>query len=325
MLSPKLPSGTIINPDQKSLLETYKFNAENEIILDGKTTTANNEQKTAGWEQRMANAYEASLSKSFAIIDFSNFLPLLSSDSSSSKATYSNAEIGLRWRTQKEVDQQRCVISCSNRRCPGMFPNANLGFPALENILSYSGGGSTSTPLLEYDLPFKYLEKKELKLTVVKVSLCSGCSCLLKFSSLVRGGEGGDNKSKRKKNKKSKRKKKKRRKDEDSDSDSSSSSGEEAVNTYRILWQKAQHLISQEIQGLYKLGQDKADAESASLFFIDRNPDSSSSSSTNPLNALEDELESELIHLAEDSINVAKSKIRNNRVDKDYDNNGGVI
>lgn len=91
----------------------------------------------ADWKVRLARRYYDKLYKEYAIIDLSR---------------HELGLIGLRWRTEAEVIARKGDTFCATKRCDG------------------------GSPLSEFEVPFLYEEKGEVKLELVKVKLCTSCS-----------------------------------------------------------------------------------------------------------------------------------------------------
>lgn len=86
----------------------------------------------------------------FAIVDLGQHRKLETDERSGLKA-----EIGVRWRTEREVVSGKGDITCAEKRC------------------------STDTDLSSFELPFMYHEDGVQKVEMVKARLCRACTTLL--------------------------------------------------------------------------------------------------------------------------------------------------
>lgn len=92
---------------------------------------------------RMARRYYDKLYKEYAIVDLSR---------------YESRNIGMRWRTEKEVVEGKGQFICGARSCGNI------------------------DELASYEIPFQYHEHDEDKLELVKVRLCLNCARKLYYS-----------------------------------------------------------------------------------------------------------------------------------------------
>lgn len=99
------------------------------------------EIETDDWRERLALQYYRGLFKEYALIDLSLF--------------GTEKQIGLRWRTKKEVVEEKGTKICGSLTC------------------NYSG------ELNVLEMPFQYEEKGEVKMELVKVSLCPRCTTVV--------------------------------------------------------------------------------------------------------------------------------------------------
>jgi protein FRA10AC1 len=140
---------------------------------------------TTTWQQRMVNHYHSHLYKEYVLADLTR-----------------PGQVGLRWRTEEEVQGGRGHATCGNKHCHGGMekkdPHASTSLLAatyhqsslpdsveeerrlLENLPHGVG-------LNDYEVPFTYTEQDQTKTELVKLRLCLRCAPLL-FAS--RGGEG---------------------------------------------------------------------------------------------------------------------------------------
>jgi protein FRA10AC1 len=134
------------------------------------------------WQQRMVNHYHSHLYKEYVLADLSR-----------------PGQVGLRWRTEQEVQNGRGHATCGNKHC-GHGPASDQSSSAL--LASYYQSSLPSSVeeekrllekiphglgLHDYEVPFAYTEHGQNKTELVKLRLCLRCAPLL-FAS--RGGEG---------------------------------------------------------------------------------------------------------------------------------------
>jgi hypothetical protein len=180
------------NSDMEQLKAHYKFLPDEERADDFNNDDAQKPASSTTWQERMASNYSSQLFKEYGIIDFTTIVPhLLLPPGDQSSSRLPNPQIGLRWRTQKEVETGLGFTSCGNRRCPAAHPKEpHPNIPKSHNLpygnqhLMRSKQSSrwdvkkTTDGLISYELPFKYQEGVE-KLCLVKIKTCLGCSVLL--------------------------------------------------------------------------------------------------------------------------------------------------
>ncbi|KZV90580.1 hypothetical protein EXIGLDRAFT_750535 [Exidia glandulosa HHB12029] len=98
-------------------------------------------QTAQSWEDKVAQKYEESLFREFAMCDLKH---------------YKSGQFALRWRTEDEVVSGAGQDTCANTRC--------------------GGAQSTSASKLQtLELPFNYVERGEQQSALVKVVLCDRC------------------------------------------------------------------------------------------------------------------------------------------------------
>eukprot|EP00741_Cyanophora_paradoxa_P025457 tig00000382_g24575.t1 len=100
----------------------------------------------ASWEKRLARRYYDRLFKEFALADLSN---------------YKAGQVGLRWRTEKEVFAGKGQFVCGNKRCDGR------------------------EQLRSFEVNFAYVEANERKNALVKLRLCPECAFKLNYRKLA--------------------------------------------------------------------------------------------------------------------------------------------
>ena len=163
-------SNTVTSYDYDELKKNYTFLPEEN-------------RRPQSWQDRMVLQYHSHLFKDYVLADTTRVA--------------SHRQIGLRWRTEKEVRCGRGSSSCGNLQCPSQaqgtpVPDAkeedesppvlymNSEEPSNEaleiKLLSTLRFGSLLT---EYEVPFTYKERNEKKTELVKLSLCVRCAPLL--------------------------------------------------------------------------------------------------------------------------------------------------
>lgn len=93
------------------------------------------EQEPKSWDEKLAMAHYLSLYKEYCLCDLSRYM---------------EHKVALRWRTKREVVQEKGTIICANIKC--------------RNKSSSS-----------WEMPFRYEEKGESKTALVKVRVCEEC------------------------------------------------------------------------------------------------------------------------------------------------------
>lgn len=182
----KIPeSGTDIAPavpiktDEDSLKESYRFIRNPEDDAED------------SWEVRLAKKYYSRLFREYCIADLSR---------------YKEGQVGLRWRTQREVVAGRGQFTCGTRGC------------------------EERRGLASFEVPFGYEEAGQRKQALVKVRLCPEHAYQLNYK---KNREAEIRQEKKRSKKDSKRSRNKRRRknssssSSESDNDSSSSGGSE--------------------------------------------------------------------------------------------------
>lgn len=94
------------------------------------------------WRVRLSRKYYDKLYKEYGIVDLSK---------------YESGQLGVRWRTEKEVIDGKGQYTCGARKC------------------DVNG----REKLKSYEVPFKYEENGYLKMELVKVRVCDECACKL--------------------------------------------------------------------------------------------------------------------------------------------------
>jgi protein FRA10AC1 len=147
--------------------------------LEKHYTFVPSDEKKNTWQERMLNHYHSHLYKEYVLADMSR----------------APSQLGLRWRTQQEVQNGRGHATCGNKHCPGGSARKSLSKAAQLLLESYyqsphqpeseeeeekllarlpHGAG-----LHDYEVPFTYIEQGETKTELVKLRLCLRCSPLL--------------------------------------------------------------------------------------------------------------------------------------------------
>jgi len=157
----------------------------------------------SSWEVRMAVKYYNKLFKEYCIADMSR---------------YKTGQIGLRWRTQKEVFSGEGQFKCGNQAC------------------------KDANDLKSYEMNFVYTEHGEKKEALVKLRLCPQCGVKLNYKKLKQRERELKKEAKAAK-KEARRRDKKRRKKQQSTSASSSqesdcSDGERRPEDAVAEWQQ---------------------------------------------------------------------------------------
>lgn len=179
--------------DLEELKKSYQFIVEStDDDYNGCATST----ETSCWQDRMVIKYHQHLYKTFVVADLSR---------------YEYSQIGLRWRTKSEVDDEKGVESCGNKHCPCYFekdrkksareirewrksvheeelvekyikqiPTKEDDDPEhaedrLIQCLPYGIG------LCDYEVHFAYVEKGQEKEELVKLRLCLRCAPKLFF------------------------------------------------------------------------------------------------------------------------------------------------
>ncbi|XP_068329964.1 uncharacterized protein [Pyrus communis] len=136
----KLP----VKTDQDTLREGYRFIRSEEDDMD------------RSWEQRLVKRYYDKLFKEYCIADMSHY--------KSGKLYIMTLmwclEIGLRWRTEKEVISGKGQFICGNKHC------------------------DVKDGLASYEVNFSYFEAGENKQALVKLVTCQRCSEKLHYKRL---------------------------------------------------------------------------------------------------------------------------------------------
>ncbi|KAH3731849.1 protein FRA10AC1 [Pelomyxa schiedti] len=131
--APLFPSGAerrATRTDEDVLRENYRF-LPNEEDLD-----------QSSWEKRMVKHYYDKLYREYCLADLSR---------------YTTGQVGLRWRTQKELLQGKGQFICGAKGCPA------------------------TQDLCSYEVMFDYKEAGERKQALVKLRVCPECAKKLNF------------------------------------------------------------------------------------------------------------------------------------------------
>lgn len=100
-----------------------------------------------GWELRLVRKYHDQLYKECCLADLS-------------RVTQPGNQIGLRWRTEKEVIEGKGQFICGSLSC----------------------NAEEEEELVSWEVPFRYQEQGESKVALVKLRLCKACSTLFPSS-----------------------------------------------------------------------------------------------------------------------------------------------
>ncbi len=152
--------GKTIKTDYDQLRETYRFNR-----------TAEDDAGLGEWERKQANGYYTSLFREFAVADLSR---------------WSEGQVGLRWRRDKEVLAGKGERSCSERACdydPREQAQARGGGEC-EDAGEDAGDG-----LQTFEVNFSYAEDGQRKNALVKVRLCQLCARKLKHARAMKAAK----------------------------------------------------------------------------------------------------------------------------------------
>ena len=161
-------TSVVSGPDYVELRKNYTFLPEQERVGES-------------WQDRMVLQYHQHLYKDYVLANTTR--------------VHSHKQLGLRWRTEKEVRIGKGSSSCGNLQCPGIIENGskktveakqvlalylNSTYPSneaeeVENLSVLFHG----TFLSDYEVPFTYKEHGTKKTELVKVCLCARCAPLL--------------------------------------------------------------------------------------------------------------------------------------------------
>jgi hypothetical protein len=138
------------------------------------------DQPTASstWQERMVHRYHEHLYKDYVLADLTRA---------------SLKQIGLRWRTQTEVQAGKGSESCGNKHCPSHQQETAIdGEFEREALSSYLKGDRVSQSereerallkklpygilLTNFEVPFTYQEDNQSKTELVKLRLCARCA-----------------------------------------------------------------------------------------------------------------------------------------------------
>ena len=151
--------------------------ADHEELRKHYTFLPSDDKSNKTWQDRMVNHYHSHLYKEYVLADMSR-APL---------------QLGLRWRTQEEVQNGRGHATCGNKHCPGggQMSESIVTQPLLSKYYqSYQPSNNEQEQALlerlphgiglhDYEVPFTYTEKNQTKTELVKLRLCLRCSPLL--------------------------------------------------------------------------------------------------------------------------------------------------
>ena len=131
------------------------------------------DENDTSWESRLAAKYYARLFKEYAIADLSR---------------WKDKQLGLRWRTEREVVSGKGQFMCGAKGC-----DATAG-------------------LASFEVPFSYTEAGERKQALVKLRVCAACA-----EKLNHGRSGAEQHKRAAREKESQGQKRKRVKQEETD------------------------------------------------------------------------------------------------------------
>lgn len=130
------------------------------------------------WQERMVHRYHEHLYKDYVLADLTRA---------------SHKQVGLRWRTQTEVEAGKGSESCGNKHCPSHQQVTTMDGEFEKEALSlYSKGDSVTQSereeramlkklpygimLTNFEVPFTYQEDTQNKTELVKLRLCARCA-----------------------------------------------------------------------------------------------------------------------------------------------------
>lgn len=155
--SKKRPRSIITEADHEILAEHYEFVPT---------------ESTRTWQERMVQNYHQHLYKEYVLADFTR-----------------KPQLGLRWRTQAEVENGRGSITCGNKHCPALpGPFDPREEQQSLDMLHSTNRAAMNKSILRipygflqrnFEVPFTYQERNEQKQELVKLRLCLRCSILL--------------------------------------------------------------------------------------------------------------------------------------------------
>jgi len=140
---------TVEQSDFDALKSAYEF-APPPTRSPSNQNTQEQQQQEQTWKDRMAQTYHNNLYHNFVIGDLSR------------ARVPPKGQVGFRWRTKKEVESGKGVNTCGSKHC-GTSPSPS------------------KCELTEFEVPFKYKEKGEQKMELVKIRLCSDCGDELNY------------------------------------------------------------------------------------------------------------------------------------------------
>ncbi|XP_075260712.1 protein FRA10AC1-like [Convolutriloba macropyga] len=186
------------------------------------------ESELSDWNERIAKRYWDKLYKEYAIADLTYF---------------KTGQIGMRWRTEKEVVSGKGQFECGNKFCA-----------EIESLESW-------------EVNFSYKEGDSVKNALVKLRLCADCSFKLNYKkqhqkskAIKREVEAREKKSKKKHKKHKKEEKKRLKREQSSDDDDKRSEGNsnDKAETSRSLSEESQEKKEAEPENIWV---KKADEE----------------------------------------------------------------
>jgi len=156
--------------DHAELEKHYSF-------LPSSSSSTNDDPKTSTcWQDRMVQHYHSHLHKEYVLADLTR-----------------PGQVGMRWRTETEVQRGRGHLTCGNKHCPSQEQQVSNDQDD-ETLRQYLASNEpteerdelgllTNLPhgsgLHDYEVPFTYREHVESKTELVKLRLCLRCAPLL--------------------------------------------------------------------------------------------------------------------------------------------------
>jgi hypothetical protein len=133
-------------------------------------------KKDSTWQDRMVQHYHSHLYKEYVLADLTR-----------------PGQVGMRWRTEAEVQRGKGHLTCGNKHCPS-YQNGGDDQSTTETLRQYLASKEPTeeveelkllkdipygSGLHDYEVPFTYQEREENKTELVKLRLCLRCAPLL--------------------------------------------------------------------------------------------------------------------------------------------------
>eukprot|EP01068_Selenidium_serpulae_P006412 Selendium_serpulae@DN4376_c0_g1_i1.p1 len=138
-----------VSPGARSRKEVKRVKTDYDALRAHHKFLRSEEDEDGSWESKLARSYYSKLYKEYVIADFSR---------------YRERKVGFRWRTETEVKCGKGQWICGGKRC---------------NVAMSSSDKEPT--LTSYEVLFNYVEHKQKKSALVKVSLCKSCSQKLSY------------------------------------------------------------------------------------------------------------------------------------------------